>query len=166
MTYQESVWGQWLMKIAASRPKDNKHIESQRGQEILAVMLEEEKRAFNWRRSDLDTFWIDVQLFTLYGFEDNIVRFLCRQQPGIDNHNKHKAERNAYAEMMRGMDKLKKIQFPEIFDKHLPEDEEQRLFEEGMMRTVTERIEDVLHGSPIRWDKHDYGYRVSDGRKY
>lgn len=163
MTYQEDVWGNWLMQIISCQPKNNKLIESPRGSEVLAIVLEEEKRAFNWRRSDLDTFWIDVQMYVRYGLEDNEIRFICRQQPGIKSYDRHGEERKAYAEMMRGLDKLKQVNFPEIFNKGISKDEQERLFEEEMMRTVTERIETTLYGSPIRWDKSDYGITFNQG---
>jgi len=68
-----------------------------------------ERETFNWRRGDPDTFWIDVQLFTKYKLSDEDIKFVLKMQAGIDQHSNYADERNAYAEMIRGMNKLKKI---------------------------------------------------------
>lgn len=67
------------------------------------------KKDFNWHRSDEDTFWIDIQLFVKYGLSDQDIITVCRMQPGVENYKKHSEERNAYAEMMRGIKKLRGI---------------------------------------------------------
>lgn len=153
MTYQEKVWGTWLMRVMSNEPRNNPHIQSDRGQELLTVALEEEKRAFNWRRSDVDTFWIDLQLAIIYGLDDSEFRFLCRMQAGVDNHEKHAQERNAYAEMKRGLEKLKKLNFPEVFSPLNSEDEQKRLFNEKMMSDVIEKVETGMCGKPIPWNR-------------
>lgn len=113
--YNERVWKEWLAKVMLSKPKGNKLLDSKRGIEVTKLMLDCERKSFNWRRGDWDAFWIDVQMAVKYKLTDTEIRFMMRQQPGITNHDTHKEERNAYAEMMRGMEKLMKIQFPEAF---------------------------------------------------
>ena len=162
MSYHENEWGQWLMEVAARMPLDNKLIQSEKGQQLLKVMLEEEKRAFNWRRGDSETFWIDLQMFTYYGMGDDSVRFICRTQMGLNNHDKYANERNAYAEMIRWLEKLKKINFPDIFTPEKSKTEQERLFHDEMMKSVTEKIEVKLYGNTLRWDKSEYGYEVKE----
>lgn len=160
MLKAETEWMKWLYQVACERREGNPIIESQRGQEIARVALEEAKRAFSWRRDDPESFWLDVYFFTYYGFDDSQVRFVCRTQPGLDNWKENADERNAYAEMMRGMNKLKKLLYPEIFDPVIKWDEQDRLFEEKMTREITEKFEIGLYGKLIVWSKHDYGYMV------
>lgn len=160
MLKAEKEWLKWLYEVAMETRVGNPIIESERGQEITRVCLEEAKRAFSWRRDNPDTFWVDVQLYTHYGFTDEQVRFVCRTQPGLENWQKNSKERNAYAEMMRGMEKLKKLMFPEIFDESVKWDEQDRLFQEEMTREATAKFETGLYGKLIDWSKHDYGYMV------
>lgn len=105
----DKVYLSWLGEVLSSRPKNSYLIESSRGKEVEKLCLEIEKESFNWRRSDEDTFWVDVQLFIKYKLSNEEIKFVCNQQPGIKNYKKHSKERNAYAEMMRGMEKLRKF---------------------------------------------------------
>lgn len=106
---EDPVWMEWLAKVMQLRPNGNYLIESPRGIEVARMCLEFEKNDFNWHRSDEDTFWIDVQLFVKYKLTDQEILFTLEQQPGVENHSKHSEERNAYAEMMRGLNKLRKL---------------------------------------------------------
>lgn len=160
MSYQEQEWSKWIGNIAIRRPENNHLLESNRGKEIVRVMLEENKRAFNFRRCDYDTFWADAQLFTFYKFDKNEVRFIMRTQMGLTHHDKHREERNAYAEMMRGFDKLKKLHFPEIFNPLTPAEEQQRLFDLEMHRNLTDKFENALYGDLIPWLNGDYDFQV------
>ncbi len=90
------------------RPKGNCYLDSERGLEIGRLCIAYERNNFNWRRSDTDTFWIDVQLFTKYKLSDDEIQFAMGMQPGIENYKRHSKERNAYAEYMRGLTKLRK----------------------------------------------------------
>ena len=100
---------EWLCKIISIKPKGNYYLDSTRGQEVTKLMLEFERDDFNWHRSDEDTFWIDVQLCVKYKLSNEEILFMLKQQPGTENYQKHSAERNAYAEMMRGFNKLRQI---------------------------------------------------------
>lgn len=97
----------WLGQVLAIRPKDNCYLESERGAQVEKLCIEHDLNNFSWRRSDVDTFWIDVQLFVKYKLTDDDILYILDHQPGVDNYRKYKDERNAYAEMMRGMEKLK-----------------------------------------------------------
>lgn len=107
----QSVWLEWLAKVMQSRPKGNMYLDSPRGLEVSKMCLAYEKWDFTWHRSDEDTFWIDVQLFVKYKLTDEEILFAMKQQPGVENYRKHAAERNAYAEFMRGLRKLRNIEF-------------------------------------------------------
>jgi len=100
----------WLASIMKLRPKNNSYLESPRGIEIAKLCIDHERENFSWRRSDTDTFWIDVQLFTKYKLDDKEIIFALNLQPGIDNYQEHSAERKAYAEFMRGLQKLRRIE--------------------------------------------------------
>lgn len=106
---EDIVWLEWLDKVMKSRPSGNILLDSQRGIEGGRLCHELEKKDFNWHRSDEDTFWIDIQLFVKYGLSDQDIITVCRMQPGVENYKKHSEERNAYAEMMRGIKKLRGI---------------------------------------------------------
>lgn len=106
---EDIVWLEWLDKVMKSRPSGNILLDSQRGIEVGRLCLELKKKDFNWHRSDEDTFWIDIQLFVKYGLSDQDIITVCRMQPGVENYKKHSEERNAYAEMMRGIKKLRGI---------------------------------------------------------
>lgn len=106
----DKVWNEWLATVMQNRPKNNRYIDSERGIEIAKIIFNFERDNFNWRRSDEDTFWVDVQLFVKYKISDDEVLFICKNQGGIENFKKHSEERNAYAEMMRGLEKLRRLQ--------------------------------------------------------
>ena len=91
------------------RPKNNSYLDSERGIEVGKLCIAVERELHSWRRSDVDTFWIDVQLFTKFKLDDNEIIFILKQQPGINNYAKHSLERKAYAEMMRGLKKLREF---------------------------------------------------------
>lgn len=99
----------WLKEIMQCRPKGNAYLESQRGIEVARLCIDFERNNYSWRRSDIDTFWIDVQLLTKYKLTDNEVCFVMKMQAGVDNYVQNSQERNAYAEMMRGIKKLRQI---------------------------------------------------------
>lgn len=160
MIYQENEWNTWLSNIAMRYPLGNRLIESERGKEVIKIFLEENKRAFNWRRDDYDTFWIDVQLATYYGFGDAEIRFMIRTQMGLEHYKEHSEERKAYAEMMRGMEKLKKICFPEIFSDGKPKQESNIEFNVEIMRQTTDIFENKLYGDLLSFVPGDFGYQV------
>lgn len=108
--FDNTEWLEWLAQVMPTRPKNNAYLDSERGMEIGQLCFQIEREDFAWRRSDPDVFWIDVQLFTKYQLTDDEIRFICSHQAGNENYKKHSAERNAYAEMMRGMNKLKEIE--------------------------------------------------------
>lgn len=105
----ERDWLEWLTHVMMSRPVGNLYLDSERGIEIGKLCLEIAREDFTWRRSDKDTFWADVQLFTKYKLDEKDINFICKMQPGVDNYKLHAKERNAYAEMMRGINKLRKL---------------------------------------------------------
>lgn len=107
----QSVWLKWLAEVMQNRPKGNMFLDSPRGIEVARLCLAYEKQDFAWHRGDEDTFWVDVQLFVKYGLSDDEILFTLKQQPGVENYRKHAAERNAYAEFMRGLQKLRNIEF-------------------------------------------------------
>ncbi len=106
----DKEWGNHLTKIMLNRPNGNDFLESDRGMEIGKFCLAKERELFSWRRSDPDTFWIDVQLFTKYKLSNNEIAFIMERQPGIEEYKEHSKERRAYAEMMRGIKKLRHLE--------------------------------------------------------
>lgn len=102
-------WLEWLAKTMSCRPEGNMYLDSERGLEIGKLCLDLAREDFSWHRIEPDVFWVDVQLFTKYKLEDDQIRFIDRQQPGTENYKTHAKERNAYAEMMRGYEKLKAL---------------------------------------------------------
>lgn len=98
----------WLAKILSIRPKNNTYLESERGIEVAKICMNVQRKQFSWRRSDDDTFWIDVQLFTKYKLTDEEIMFALNLQPGIGAYFENSEERRAYGELVRGMEKLKK----------------------------------------------------------
>ena len=98
----------------------------------LDLLLDLERADFNWHRGDPDVFWIDAQMCIKYQLSNAEIKFLMSQQPGVANYKKHAKERNAYSEMMRGLEKLKELNFPEIYNHSLSPDDEKRRFEEEM----------------------------------
>ena len=80
------------------------------------MLLDLERADFNWHRGDPDVFWIDAQMCIKYQLSNAEIKFLAKQQPGTSNYKKHAKERNAYSEMMRGLEKLKELNFPEIYN--------------------------------------------------
>lgn len=102
-------WKTWLADTMSRRPKGNSYIECPRGIEVGDLLLALEREMFSWRRSDPDTFWIDVQLFVKYKLSDDDIRFIASFEPGIDQYRLHAEERHAYAEMTRGLKKLKSL---------------------------------------------------------
>lgn len=105
---KEKTWNEWLFEVMTRRPKGNRYLDSERGMEVGKLCLQVEREALPWRRSDVDTFWLDVQLCTKYGLDDEQVRFVFELQPGIESYMEHGVERKAYGEMMRGLEKLRK----------------------------------------------------------
>ena len=106
---EKQDWKNWLWDVLSQQPKGNPYLCSPRGIEITNICLNYERDDFNWHRSDADTFWLDVQLFTKYALSDEEILMILRSQPGCDNFKEHSAERNAYAELKRGLDKLRKL---------------------------------------------------------
>lgn len=103
----DDIWYDWIAIVMAQRPQSNRWIDSKRGQQVTKLCLNFERDDYNWHRSDTDTFWVDVQLFVKYKLSDKEIRFILRQQPGIQNYSKHSDERKAFAEFERGLDKLR-----------------------------------------------------------
>lgn len=101
------MWLEWLGEVMRNRPVGNRYLDSARGVEIGKMCIGLERDNHSWRRSDTDTFWIDVQLFTKYGLSDEEVTFCMKAQAGIGNYKRHAPERRAYAELMRGLGKLR-----------------------------------------------------------
>lgn len=111
MSNGEHQWLEWLAQTMPIRPRGNIYLDSERGMEIGKLCLEIAREQFSWRRADPDTFWVDVQFYTKYKLDDNEIRFVEKMQAGLDNHKANAPEKNAYAEMMRGIEKLKAIEF-------------------------------------------------------
>lgn len=102
-------WLIWIKEVMEARPKNNAYLDSERGIEVGKLCIDVERELFSFRRSDVDTFWIDVQLFIKYKLSDDDIRFVLKMQPGINAYWDNGEERKAYAEMMRGLEKLKRI---------------------------------------------------------
>lgn len=102
-------WLKWLTAVMACRPKGNAYLDSPRGMEIGTLCLNLNREMFSWRRNDPDVFWIDVQLYTKYKLSDSEIEFMERTQAGVDQFKTNADERHAYAEMMRGVQKLKQL---------------------------------------------------------
>lgn len=102
-------WLKWLAAVMQNRPKGNAYLDSERGLAIGSLCINLNREMFSWRRSDVDTFWPDVQLYTKYKLTDEQISFIEKMQAGIDQHKEHSEERKAYAEMIRGMTKLKEL---------------------------------------------------------
>ena len=103
----DNIWYERVATVMSQKPLKNKWIDSKRGQQVTKLCLNFERDDYNWHRSDTDTFWLDVQMFVKYKLSDKEIRFILRQQPGVENYSKHEAERNAFAEFKRGLDKLR-----------------------------------------------------------
>ena len=129
---EDEIWLEWIAEVMATKPVGNVLLESHRGQEVVDLLLDLERADFNWHRGDADTFWIDAQMCIKYQLSNAEIKFLAKQQPGVVNYQKHSKERNAYAEMMRGLQKLKELNFPEIYNHSLSPEEEKKKFEEEM----------------------------------
>lgn len=129
---EDEVLLEWIAEVMATQPVDNELLESKRGQEVVDLLLDLERNDFNWHRGDADTFWIDAQMCIKYQLSNAEIKFLAKQQPGVANYQKHSKERNAYSEMMRGLEKLKELNFPEIYNHSLSPEEEKEKFEEEM----------------------------------
>lgn len=106
-TDRDIDWLKWLADTMSRRPKGNSYIECPRGIEVGDLLLACEREMFSWRRSDPDTFWIDVQLFVKYKLSDDDIRFIAKFQAGVEQNKLHADEKNAYAEMTRGLKKLR-----------------------------------------------------------
>lgn len=100
---------EWLAEVMQSRPKANEYLDSDRGMEIGKLCIDLNRETFAWRRADPDVFWLDVQLYTKYKLSDGQVEFLETFEPGVEQFKKHSQERVAYAEMIRGMQKLRRL---------------------------------------------------------
>lgn len=129
---EDSVWLEWIAEVMATKPVGNELLDSKRGQEVVDLLLDLERADFNWHRGDPDVFWIDAQMCIKYQLSNAEIKFLAKQQPGVTNYQKHSKERNAYSEMMRGLQKLKELNFPEIYNHSLSAEDEQKKFEEEM----------------------------------
>lgn len=129
---EDEVWLEWIAEVMATKPINNELLESKRGQEVVDLLLDLERNDFNWHRGDPDVFWIDAQMCIKYQLTNAEIKFLSKQQPGVGNYKKHAKERNAYSEMMRGLEKLKELNFPEIYNHSLSPEEEKEKFEEEM----------------------------------
>lgn len=129
---EDNIWLEWIAEVMATKPVGNELLDSQRGQEVVDLLLDLERADFNWHRGDPDVFWIDAQMCIKYQLSNAEIKFLAKQQPGTVNYQKHSKERNAYAEMMRGLQKLKELNFPEIYNHSLSAEDEQKKFEEEM----------------------------------
>lgn len=129
---EDEVWLEWIAEVMATKPINNELLESKRGQEVVDLLLDLERNDFNWHRGDPDVFWIDAQMFIKYQLTNAEIKFLSKQQPGVANYKKYAKERNAYSEMMRGLEKLKELNFPEIYNHSLSPEEEKEKFEEEM----------------------------------
>ena len=129
---EDEVWLEWIAEVMATKPINNELLESKRGQEVVDLLLDLERNDFNWHRGDPDVFWIDAQMCIKYQLTNAEIKFLSKQQPGVANYKKYAKERNAYSEMMRGLEKLKELNFPEIYNHSLSPEEEKEKFEEEM----------------------------------
>lgn len=129
---EDTIWLEWIAEVMATKPVGNSLLESNRGQEVVDLLLDLERADFNWHRGDPDVFWIDAQMCIKYQLSNAEIKFLAKQQPGVMNYQKHSKERNAYSEMMRGLQKLKELNFPEIYNHSLSVEDEQKKFEEEM----------------------------------
>lgn len=130
---EDNIWLEWIAEVMATKPVGNELLDSQRGQEVVDLLLDLERADFNWHRGDPDVFWIDAQMCIKYKLSNAEIKFLAKQQPGVVNYQKHSKERNAYSEMMRGLQKLKELNFPEIYNHSLSAEDEQKKFEEEMV---------------------------------
>ena len=111
MSKGEEDWKMWLLRVMQNRPKGNMFLDSPRGIEVGKLCIDFDRQNYSWRRSDTDTFCIDVQLFVKYKLSDDEILFAMKMQAGVDEYRKHSDERNAYAEFMRGLDKMRKLEF-------------------------------------------------------
>lgn len=102
-------WLKWLAAVMQNRPKGNAYLDSERGFDVGRLCINLNREMFSWRRSDVDTFWLDVQLYTKYKLTDEQISFIEKMQAGIEQHKENAEERKAYAEMIRGMTKLKEL---------------------------------------------------------
>lgn len=130
---EDEVWLEWIAEVMATKPVGNELLESKRGQEVVDLLLDLERADFNWHRGDADTFWIDAQMCIKYQLSNADIKFLASHQPGVVNYKKYAKERNAYSEMMRGLEKLKELNFPEIYNHSLSTEEKKKKFEEEMV---------------------------------
>lgn len=158
----DEVWLEWIAEVMATKPVGNELLESQRGQEVVDLLFDLERADFNWHRGDADTFWIDAQMCIKYQLSNADIKFLASHQPGVVNYKKHAKERNAYSEMMRGLEKLKELNFPEIYNHSLSPEEEKKKFEEEMAVeqnyvSVYQKLDEV--------EKRFYENQFSFGRK-
>lgn len=103
-------WKNHLAQVMQHKPRNNALIESKRGQQVAKIMIDFDRETFPWKRSDVDTFWIDVQLMTKYLLTDEEIKFTCNMQSGIDNYKKYKEERDAYSMIKRGFHKLREAE--------------------------------------------------------
>ena len=106
----DSLRLKWLADVMSHRP-NNHLVNSERGIEVARMVLEFDKNNFSWRRSDPDIFWVDIQLYVKYKLSDDEILFIAKMQPGVNTYRDNAEERNAYAEFMRGLNKLKAINF-------------------------------------------------------
>lgn len=106
---RRSDWLEWLRETMLNRPRNNRYLDFDRGIQIGKLCIDFERGNHSWRRSDPEVFWIDIQLFVKYKLSDEDVLFVMKMQAGIGNYKEHAPERNAYAEFMRGLGKLRKL---------------------------------------------------------
>lgn len=103
-------WLNWLNTVMRCRPSGNSYLDSERGIEVGKIALQAERENFAWRRGDPEYFWIDVQLMTKYKLSDDEIRFVIKMQAGHRQYAEHADERKAYAELVRGIEKLREIE--------------------------------------------------------
>lgn len=53
---EDTIWLEWIAEVMATKPVGNELLESQRGQEVVDLLLDLESNDFNWHRGDADTF--------------------------------------------------------------------------------------------------------------
>ncbi|HFI0164064.1 TPA: hypothetical protein ACGORW_001890 [Streptococcus suis] len=80
--YQDNVWKEWIANVMAVKPKSDL-LDSKRGVEVTKLCIDYERQDFNWHRSDIDTFWIDIHMFVKYKLSDKEIRFILKQQPAF-----------------------------------------------------------------------------------
>ena len=73
-------WLKWLAAVMQNRPKGNTYLDSERGFDVGRLCINLNREMFSWRRSDVDTFWLDVQFYTKYKLTDEQISFIEKMQ--------------------------------------------------------------------------------------